>query len=129
MALFSKFSSAPRGDDERAYLSSIVENLNNVLNTKRDYGSPLPDFGVRDLSEHNNRDDIALAVIQEVRECIERYEPRVSLEKIAFVNDDNPMWLSFTIECSVRHNARTLRMTFDTVFGKMAVKMPVDEQG
>ena len=127
MALFSKFSSASRRAGLNPYLASIVENLNNVLNTKRDYGSPLRDFGVRDLSEHRTRDDIALAVMQEVRECIERYEPRVTLEKIALDNDNNPMRLSFTIQCSVRQDEKTLRMVFDTVFGSVAVRSPADE--
>jgi type VI secretion system protein len=127
MALFSKFSSASRRARMSPYLASIVENMNNVLNTKRDFGSLLRDFGVRDLSEHRTRDDIALAVVQEVRECIERYEPRVVLEKIALDNDNNPMRLSFTIQCSVRHDEKTLRMVFDTVFGSVAVRNPVDE--
>ena len=127
MPLFSKFSSASRRAGLNPYLASIVENLNNVLNTKRDYGSPLRDFGVRDLSEHRTRDDIALAVMQEVRECIERYEPRVLLEKIVLDNDNNPMRLSFTIQCSVRQDEKTLRMVFDTVFGSVAVRSPVEE--
>ena len=127
MPLFSKFSSASRRAGLNPYLASIVENLNNVLNTKRDYGSLLRDFGVRDLSEHRTRDDIALAVMQEVRECIERHEPRVMLEKIILDNDNNPMRLSFTIQCSVRQDEKTLRMVFDTVFGSVAVRSPVEE--
>ena len=49
------------------YLASIVENLNNVLNTKKDFGSVLTDMGIRDLNEFRSRDDIATVVVEEVK--------------------------------------------------------------
>lgn len=127
MALFRKFSyAAARKSPETADLLSIVENLNNVLNSKRDFGSPLRDFGVRDLGLHMTREDMARVVMQDVRECIERYEPRVELQRIVLEKDDNPMRLSFTIQCNVRRNARSLRMVFDTMFGSVAVRSPAE---
>lgn len=118
MALFRKFDRRPRENSE---LISILENLNNILNTKRDYGSPLRDYGVRDLSEYKSRDEVALAVIREVRENIVRYEPRVALEEIVFNDEDNPLRLSFTIRCRLLHSDRSLRMIFDTVFNTVSI--------
>lgn len=122
MALFSKFQSGPKLPPDQEQLTSILENLNNVLNTKRDYGSLLRDFGICDLSMHITREGIARAVINEVRESIERYEPRVVLDEIVCNNDNNPLRLSFTIRCTIRENARSLQMIFDTVFGKVNVE-------
>ena len=76
----------------------------------------MPDFGIRDLSEHNSREDIAEAVMVEVRESIENYEPRVEFVDIIHVADDNPMRLLFTIECRVRDDSESMRVIFDTVF-------------
>ncbi len=124
MPLFRKFyrSSAEPPDDSP--MQSIIDNLNHVLNTKRDYGSSLRDYGISDLSQHNNREDIAQAVMQEVTESINRYEPRVELNDIIYVTDDNPLRLSFTLRCTVKEDAQSLRVIFDTVFGKVNVGHP-----
>lgn len=124
MALLSKFADRSRIPPGSEHIASIVANLNNVLNTKREYGSFLPDYGIGDLSGHQTRDDVARAVIGEVRECIERYEPRVHLNEIIYENDSNPLRLSFTIRCTIKETAQALKMFFDTVFGKVSVGHP-----
>ncbi len=124
MALMAKFVERPRDQGVNHHIASIVANLNNVLNTKRDYGSPLRDYGVEDLSGHRTREAVAQAVIDQVRECIDRHEPRVRLEEIIYENDHNPLRLSFTIRCTIRETARALQMYFDTVFGKVNIGDP-----
>lgn len=123
MALFNKFMPNGRGDPEDE-AAQIVDNLNNVLNTRRGYGSILPDFGIRHLSEYRARDEIALAVMREVKESILRYEPRVDVDEITLEDSDSPLRLSFRIDCTIRDTSRSLRMVFDTVFGKFAVDRP-----
>jgi len=59
MAFFRKFDRTPGMKSIDPYLASIVENLNNILNTKKDYGSFLTDLGIRDLNEYRSRDDIS----------------------------------------------------------------------
>jgi type VI secretion system lysozyme-like protein len=103
-------------------IESIVANLTNVLNTKRDFGSPLPDLGIRSLTEYSSRDQIALAVMNDVREAIEKYEPRLILEDIAIAPSDSPFRLSFTIHCSIIDGTKKLAVSFDTVFGSFAVE-------
>jgi type VI secretion system lysozyme-like protein len=124
MALFDKFMKNGRAAPEEAEALKIVDNLNNVLNTRRGYGSFLPDFGIRHLSEYRTRDDIALTVMREVKESIERYEPRVVVDDIELEDSNNPLLLSFRINCTIRTTSRSLRMVFDTVFGKFAVDRP-----
>lgn len=116
MGLFDKFARAPQQAHETdADVRSIVENLNNILNTRRGYGSIVEDLGIRDFSEISSRDHIANAIIAEVEQNIERFEPRVRLVGITRVDDDNPLRLSFRIDCTLRETSRALSMVFDSV--------------
>lgn len=122
MAFFDKFDSKSRARAADRYLNSIVENLNNVLNTKKEFGSILSDMGIRDLNEFRSRDDILSVVMEEVRQNIEQYEPRVELVDIVAQPTDSIFVLSFKIECIVRKDARSLQLVFDTFFSKFHVK-------
>lgn len=116
MGLFDKFARVPQQAHETdADVRSIVENLNNILNTRRGYGSIVEDLGIRDFSEISSRDHIANAIIAEVEQNIERFEPRVRLVGITRVDDDNPLRLSFRIDCTLRETSRALSMVFDSV--------------
>ncbi|MFZ4699906.1 MAG: type VI secretion system baseplate subunit TssE [Candidatus Methylumidiphilus sp.] len=108
MALLRKMHG---GDDDE--IASIVDNLNNILNTKRGWGFFLQDFGISDYNHLSSRDDIAEAIIREVGENIEHFEPRVMLVKIVELKDDALFRLSFRIDCVVRNNARSLKLFMD----------------
>lgn len=122
MTFFDKFDSKSRARAADRYLNSIVENLNNVLNTKKEFGSILSDMGIRDLNEFRSRDDILSVVMEEVRQNIEQYEPRVELLGIVAQPTDSIFVLSFKIDCIVRKDARSLHLVFDTFFSKFHVK-------
>ncbi|MHC1724556.1 MAG: type VI secretion system baseplate subunit TssE [Syntrophobacteraceae bacterium] len=116
MALFRKFMGRSELPKEELEMTSVIANLNNILNTKKGYGSMLRDFGIRDMNEFISREHIALAVIEEVKTSIEKYEPRVELIKITRIDDDNPLRLSFQIECKLRDTSQSLHMVFDTAY-------------
>jgi type VI secretion system protein len=122
MPFFNKFTSRSTPLPENPEMASIIDNLNNILNTKREYGSFLADFGIRDLNEYTSQDDIASAVINEVKENIEKYEPRVEIINIARSEDSNPFHIAFNIECVVRKNAQSLHMVFDSVFNNFQIE-------
>lgn len=120
MALLRKLSGQeykPELDD----IQGIVDNLNNVLNSKRGYSSLLPDFGVSDYHHYTSRSDIAKVIIREVSENIRQFEPRVALTQIIEVKDENLFKLSFRIDCIVKKNARSLRLVLDPVLDKYLV--------
>jgi type VI secretion system lysozyme-like protein len=121
MAFFNKFDRTPGMKSIDPYLASIVENLNNILNTKKDYGSFLTDLGIRDLNEYRSRDDISIILMEEVKKNIEEYEPRVKLVDITPQKTEMSFVLSFKIECIVRNNSESLRMVFDTLFSKFLI--------
>jgi type VI secretion system lysozyme-like protein len=121
MAFFRKFDRTPGMKAIDPYLASIVENLNNILNTKKDYGSFLTDLGIRDLNEYRSRDDISTILMEEVKKNIEDYEPRVEIVDITPQKTEMSFVLSFKIECIVRNNSESLRMVFDTLFSKFLI--------
>lgn len=122
MGLFDKFVPASRRTAGlQTEVQDIVDNLNNVLNTRKGYGSILGDLGIRDLNEYCSRDHIAGAIIDEVRANIERFEPRVRLVGITPIEDGNPLRISFRIDCKLRDTAQSLRMVFDTLDSKFAL--------
>ena len=121
MAFFHKFDRTSGMKSVDPYLASVVENLNNILNTKKEYGSFLIDLGIRDLNEYRSREDIARVVIEEVKQNIEQFEPRVELLEIESLENDSPFVLSFKIECMVQENAESLHLVFDTLFNKFHV--------
>ena len=121
MAFFRKFDRTPGMKATDPYLASIVENLNNILNTKKDYGSFLTDLGIRDLNEYRSRDDISTILMEEVKKNIEDYEPRVEIVDITPQKTEMSFVLSFKIECIVRNNSESLRMVFDTLFSKFLI--------
>ena len=122
MTFFDKFDHKSRARAVDRYLANIVDNLNNLLNTKKEFGSILGDMGIRDLNEFRSREDILSAVMEEVRQNIEQYEPRVELVDIVAQPTDSMFVLSFKIDCIVRKNAQSLRMVFDTFFSKFHVE-------
>lgn len=123
MPLFDKFAASGQGT-RRSPIEGILENLKDLLNTKREYGSPLPDYGIRTLTEYYSREYIARAVIQDVRECIERYEPRLTLHEIVLNEDKTPFRLSFTVRCSLRNESELLHVSFDTLLHTFDVARP-----
>lgn len=122
MALFEKFAPAAGPLGGAAEVETILANLENVLNTKRGWGSPLPDFGIRTLTEYTSREDIARTVMAEIRENIERYEPRLRLETITIEDTDRaPFRLSFTLRCSLVDGTQLVRVSVNTLFGSFDV--------
>ncbi len=128
MPFFDKFTSRSTHSPENPELVSIIDNLNNILNTKREYGSFLADFGIRDLNEYTSQDHIATAIIDEVKENIEKYEPRVEIINISRSEDRNPFHIAFNIECEVRKNAQSLHMVFDSVFNSVQIEDEWDHE-
>ena len=100
-----------KGDDDE--IKSIVDNLNNILNTRRDYGFFLKNFGISDHHHLNSSDHIALMVIDEVTQNIKHFEPRVELIDIVTIEDDRLFRLSFRIDCMVRKNSHSLKLFLD----------------
>jgi type VI secretion system lysozyme-like protein len=125
MPLFSKFGDRTTAGQKDKDLQDVIENLNYVLNAKKGFGSFLPDFGIRDMSECSSRDHLAAAIMEEVKYNIENYEPRLELVKISTEKTDDPFRISFKIECRLRETQRALIMEFNSVYNDFRIRNPV----
>ncbi len=122
MALFNKFVARQSQAGPSSELHDIVSNLNSILNIRKGYGSFLRDLGIRDMNEYCSRQHIADAIMEEVRRNIASYEPRVQLRSIVQVEDDNPLHISFRIECTLRESSRALHMVFDSLVNTLQLR-------
>jgi len=124
MALLNKFGDNTSVGGKNGDIQSIIENLNNVLNTKKGYGSFLHDFGIRDMNEYSSRDQLAFVIMEEVKYNIEHFEPRLHLIKISIEDTHDPFRLSFKIECRLRDTQKALFMEFNSVYNDFHINNP-----
>jgi type VI secretion system lysozyme-like protein len=124
MALLNKFGDSTPAGGKNGDIQSIIENLNNVLNTKKGYGSFLNDFGIRDMNEYSSRDQLSFVIMEEVKNNIERYEPRLQLITISIEDNHDPFRISFKIECRLRDTQKALFMEFNSVYNDFHIKNP-----
>ncbi len=124
MALFRKYADSTTAGRKDNELQDIVENLNYVLNAKKGFGSFLPDFGIRDMSECSSRDHLAAAIMEEVKHNIEHYEPRLQLVKISTEKTNDSFRISFKIECRIKNTQKALFMEFNSVYKDFRLKNP-----
>lgn len=122
MGLFNKFIKNDTKKQTSETIQDVVESINHILNTKKEYGSPLRDFGIRDLNEFNNRDGMVDIIIQEVIHCIECYEPRVQIINVEKMAETDMFKLPFRMDCVFRDSKQSLSMVFDTVFNNFFVE-------
>ena len=115
MAFFDRFTGRRCPSEGGADIEGILDNLNNILNTRQGYGSFMRGYGVRDLNEYSTRDRLAIAVMEEVRFSIETFEPRVELVDISIENAADPFRIAFRIECRVKDSRQSLLMEFNSV--------------
>lgn len=116
MALLNKLSGRKSNDTIDEDLRSIVENINHVLSTTRDYGFFLRHFGISDYRYLGTRDGIAEAIISEINENIEHFEPRVILKGVESINEGNKLArLAFRIDCEVRKTGRPFKLFLNPV--------------
>jgi type VI secretion system protein len=86
-----------------ALTESVLVHLRNMLNTRQGIASTVPDYGIPDLADlvHSFPEAINL-MRRAIRECIEKYEPRLRNVNITHVPDtDDPFHLNFEIRAEL----------------------------
>jgi type VI secretion system lysozyme-like protein len=122
MALFSKFGDSSSIGHKDRDLLNVIENLNHILNTKKGYGSFLKEYGIRDMNEYSSRDQLAVAIMEEVKYNIEQYETRLQLVNISIEDNRDPFRISFKIECRLKDTQKALFMEFNSVYNDFRIK-------
>ncbi len=121
MAFMNKFIPSEKRKLSPDKYEDIIQNLNNILNTKNCYGSILEDYGIRDLNEFNSKEGIIKIVMEEVIRNIETYEPRLTVDDIESVDSKSLFQLSFKIKCTVKDEKKSLNMVFDSIMNSFLI--------
>ncbi len=99
----------PRDGDSRdlpsdpdKVLGSIQRHLQLMLNTRQGNALTVPDFGTVDFSEVTKGFQTTHRFQEELRRCIERYEPRLRNVQVQFhEEEDRPFTLHFSIAATL----------------------------
>ena len=103
-------------------VQEIVTNLSNVLNTKKGFGSFVKEMGIGDYNAYRSRDRIVETIIQEIKENIELYEPRVRLLDIKEVQIDTSFRIRFELSCVIVNHSQPLYLIFDSLPNSVSIE-------
>lgn len=96
---------------EETELDSIVRNLGYILGTKRGAGSFLRDYGISETG-YRTPEEMITSLGQELRESIERYEPRLEVTEIEETYDEANRPL-LALNCLVKESKIALQLKYD----------------
>jgi predicted component of type VI protein secretion system len=117
--LLDKFKKRKQKSDE---LQAIIDNLNRVLNTKKGFGSYLKELGVGDWNQWKAREAIVETIIEEIKQNVALFEPRVRLDDIAEVKADSPFRMRFEVRCVFVNGAKPVFIILDSLANKVFVE-------
>lgn len=102
-------------------VQSILGSLRALLNTRTGDAPCVDDFGVLDFSDLVHNFPNATPYVQRnLRDCIAKYEPRLTNVRVRTVPSDNPLRLVFEISA---------RLASDRRRGLVRVRTEVNGQG
>ena len=104
--LLSRLASGSRRTD---VVSSVVDHLKDMLNTRTGESVTVPDFGVVDFSDvcHNMPEAIG-AIQQSIRATILKYEPRLKNVSVRFVPSEDPLIIRFEVVARLNDARRSV---------------------
>ena len=123
MSFLKRFDSADQLAVESP-VEPVLRNLRHILNAKRGYGSILEDFGIADLSHCASREALVEILTEQIRQTIERYEPRVTILDVIAAPNERPSQISMVLTCVLKAE----QASFDLVFDAARSAVSVDHQ-
>lgn len=116
----------PLNKDERGSLAHICRNLQALLNTKEGYGSFLRGFGLGEYSEKSGTRDLLVALLEEMKSEIRRYEPRLAEVDLRLRGRDAGLRMYFDLTAVLAADPDrprvALRICFDTLVTQVTVE-------
>ena len=92
----------------RAY--RVVQDISNIINSKAGFSFFDPEFGVRDLSNYTDTDQIADAAIEEIKRNIESYAKNVEVISLTKQQSTNLSRISLLLECRVANDLERIKI-------------------
>lgn len=100
------------GGASRGELGDVVDNLTNVLSSRRGVGHFLDNFGLSDAGFRTPEESFT-AMTAELRETIRLYEPRVELIDVDEEYDDDGSRARLVVALRLRSHGERLRLVVD----------------
>ncbi|MCL9781342.1 type VI secretion system baseplate subunit TssE [Vibrio sp. S4M6] len=96
-----------KGPEPQRVVDSIKRNISQLLNTRSGESLSAPELGLIDFNDATlGCHDLAVQIKLAIRQCLERYEPRLKNIDIRYTPDsDSPLNLRFQIKASVNTQA------------------------
>lgn len=104
-------------EDAGALMRSILRNMNRILNSRAGQFPAQPDYGIPSPSEIAHAYPDSVKVVQRrMRECIEKYEPRLKDVQVTQIeSDEQKLALRFQIAARLATTTEQRQVKFDTV--------------
>ncbi len=109
MGLLSKFRKQKKQSN---YKEEILENLNDLLNTKMGFGSYPKDLGLDSYIYLGSDRKIVLQIIADIKTCLEKYEKRIHQLEVIHVPSENHFFVSFVIKCKIDSRPCSFHLSF-----------------
>ncbi|QIP57026.1 type VI secretion system baseplate subunit TssE [Hafnia alvei] len=91
-------------DKSSDLLTSLKQNLNDVLNSRPGCCQSSPELGVVDFNDATGSSvDISASVCKAIQQCIENFDPRIkSVDVATFNKDSDPLTLFFRVKAHIQ---------------------------
>lgn len=111
-----------REEKSYALLHSIKRNLETVLNSRQGCAACAPSLGLKDFNDATaSSHSLCVAIITDIRNNIEQFEPRIKVNQIDYIQDDsNQLTLTFRLVCSIPLKNQTELSEFDLVLNSVS---------
>ena len=107
MGLLNSFRTA---NNRPNLLQEVVEHVSDLLNTKKTFGSYSKDLGLSDCD--GSLQQIVKQLIEDMRRCLETFEPRIQVIDIQPSVTKKPFLLSFIIRFTLNRSAHAVHLSF-----------------
>jgi type VI secretion system lysozyme-like protein len=121
VSFLNRFESTDSDSGDNA-VHAVLKNIRNILNTKRNYGSILPDFGISDLSHCSSRDALVEILSEQIKTVIQTYEPRVSNIEVESLPNVRASQVSLLLRCQLKTGTTSFDLIFDTARTSVSVE-------
>jgi len=103
----------PAALSEEAISMRVLQDLENVLNSKLDYASFMPGFGVKDVSEYNDKDDLIKLIIEEIERNVNAWLPSIEVVSIISIPEGDLSRIHAKIDYRLRDTGNILHIYTD----------------
>jgi predicted component of type VI protein secretion system len=94
--------------------SPLIENLSNVLRTKKRYGSVVADLGLGSYDDENRIKQTLPTLEREIQEAVTRHERRLQKPRVRAVDRDAQRRIHYEITGTVAGAPVKIAVVFDT---------------